>query len=82
LPSGGVSIAQLGPNEFLVIGYHARATFGLGDAASKDMVYQHVEEGHYQDGKWVMERVWNGDETDWGLNFTQPRVLRVTLSAY
>ncbi|MDR3527463.1 MAG: DUF5597 domain-containing protein [Rhizomicrobium sp.] len=81
-PSGGVSIAQLGPDEYLVIGYHARATFALSDAASKEMVYQHVEEGHYKDGKWIMDRVWNGDEIDYGLNFTQPRVLRVKLTAY
>jgi len=81
-PSGGVAIAQLGPDQFLVIGYHARASFAVSAADNKAMAYQHVEEGHYKNGKWVMDRVWNGDEVDYGLNFTQPRVLRVTLSAY
>lgn len=80
-PSGGVSIAQLAPDEFLVIGYHARASFGLADASGK-AVYQHVEEGHYENGKWVFERVWNGDQTDYGLNFAQPRILRVKLATY
>ena len=81
-PSGGVAIAQIGPDEFLVIGYHARATFALADTKSKDTVYQHVEEGHFKNGQWVFDRVWNGDETDWGLNLTQPRILRVKLATY
>ena len=72
----------IAPDEFLIIGYHARATFALADSQSKAMVYQHVEEGHYKNGQWVFERVWNGDETDWGLNFAQPRILRVKLAAY
>jgi hypothetical protein len=30
-----------------------------------------------------MERRWNGDQVDWGLNFTaQPRVLKVKLGRY
>ena len=41
-----------------------------------------VEEGHYDEvGKWVFERVWNGDETDYGLNFTDlPQLLHVKLA--
>lgn len=81
-PSGGVSVIALSPDEFLLIGYHARATFSLADSSSKAMVYAHVEEGHFERGQWVMERVWNGDQTDWGLNLTQPRILRVKLAAY
>ena len=42
-----------------------------------------VEEGHYKDGKWVFERVWNGDQTDWGLNFTsRMHVLKVRMASY
>ena len=34
-------------------------------------------------GAWLFERVWNGDQTDWGLNFTaEPHVLRVKLATY
>jgi hypothetical protein len=30
-----------------------------------------------------MVRIWNGDETDWGINFrAQPVVLRVSLATY
>ena len=42
-----------------------------------------VEEGNYEHGKWIFERIWNGDQTDWGLNFTGlPQVLRVRLAEY
>jgi beta-galactosidase GanA len=42
-----------------------------------------VEEGHFQDGKWVFDRLWNGDLTDWGLNFTSaPQVLKVKMATY
>jgi beta-galactosidase GanA len=42
-----------------------------------------VEEGHYENGVWVFERVWNGDQTDWGLNFTSAcQLLRVKLATY
>jgi beta-galactosidase GanA len=83
-PEGGVAIARLGPDEFLVTGIHARATFNLANPKSADgMQFLSVEEGHYANGKWVFERVWNGDQTDWGLNFTDtPRILRVKLATY
>ncbi len=83
-PSGGAMIAQLGPNEYLVIGRHARVSFDLADKKSKEHSFMiRVEEGHYENGKWVFERVWNGDETDYGLNFTSlPQVLRVKLATY
>jgi hypothetical protein len=42
-----------------------------------------VEEGRYVDGKWTRSRLWNGDQTDYGLNLTEdPRVLRVKLATY
>jgi beta-galactosidase GanA len=46
-------------------------------------MFDRVEEGHYEGGKWVFERVWNGDQTDYGLNFTSvPQVLRVKLATW
>jgi len=83
-PSGGVAIAQLGPDEFLVIGVHARATFELSDKKSgANPIVDRVEEGRYENGKWVFERVWNGDQTDYGLNFTgAPQVLRVKMATF
>ena len=81
---GGVLIARLGPDEYLVIGQRARISFGLPDKGkAAGWTYARVEEGHYQDGRWVFERLWNGDATDWGLNFTDtPQVLRVRLATY
>jgi len=83
-PGGGVLIAQLGPNEFLVMGMHTRVSFELTDKKGKQQsLFNRVEEGHYENEKWVFERVWNGDQTDYGLNFTsQPQVLRVKLATY
>lgn len=83
--SGGAVIAQLGEDEFLVTGYRARVTFNPSQEIknSKHMIVR-VEEGHFdKNGKWVFERVWNGDQTDWGLNFTSNKhVLKVKLATY
>jgi beta-galactosidase GanA len=82
-PSGGVLIAELGPDEYLVTGFHARVNFELAEPGGRKPQYARVEEGHYDRGQWVFERVWNGDQIDWGLNFTsEPQVLRVRLATY
>ena len=75
---------SLGPDEFLVTGVSARVDFRPTDTASgKHREFVRVEEGTYVDGKWKFLRIWNGDQTDYGLNFTtQPQVLRVTLMTY
>lgn len=81
-PTGGVAIAGIGPDTFLVTGFDARVEFSLAEAApGRSVQMLRVEEGHYDaHGHWVFERVWNGDQTDYGLNFTnQPHVLRVRL---
>ena len=43
-----------------------------------------VEEGHFDaQGDWVMDRIWNGDQTDYGLNLIdQPVWLKVTMGRY
>ncbi len=85
VPSGGVAVAKLSDNEFLVAGINARISFGAGPAnKDKGMLLDRVEEGHYDKaGNWVFERVWNGDQTDYGLNLTNtPRLLKVRLSTY
>jgi len=83
-PSGGALIVELGPDEYLVIAQRARVAFALTDPKTKlQSMFNRVEEGHYENGRWVFERVWNGDETDYGLNFTTlPQVLRVKLATY
>ena len=83
-PVGRALVAQLGPDEFLVTGVSSRVDFRPTDAASgKHRQFVRVEEGTYVDGKWKFLRIWNGDQTDYGLNFTTaPQVLRVTLMTY
>jgi beta-galactosidase GanA len=86
VPDGGVLVARLSANEYLVTGRNARVSFGRSSSAEKaeGFLYARVEEGHYDDkGQWVFERVWNGDQTDYGLNFTTlPQMLRVRLATY
>jgi beta-galactosidase GanA len=82
-PRGGALIAELGPNEYLVTGYDMRVTFEHANASSKHFMMARVEEGHYANGKWIFDRLWNGDQIDWGLNFTSiPQVLKVKLAEY
>lgn len=83
--SGGALIAQLGPNEYLVTAYNARVDFALANPKpGEQSQLDKVEEGHYaKDGTWVVDRIWNGDQTDYGLNFaTAPHILHVKLSTY
>lgn len=84
VPEGGVLVGRLGKDEFLVTGLHARVSFELADKKSKEQVqYVRVEEGTYVGGNWKFLRVWNGDQVDWGLNFTSvPQVLRVRVGTY
>ena len=81
VPDGGALIAQLSPNEFLVTGYRARVSFG--SAKGERFMMARVEEGHFDNGQWVFDRLWNGDQTDYGLNLTTlPQVLKVKLATY
>ena len=81
---GRVLVGQLGDNEFLVTGHACRVDFQPADAASREQrEYLRVEEGTYYNGTFRTARIWNGDQTDWGLNFgPAPVVLRVRLGAY
>jgi beta-galactosidase GanA len=81
---GGAMVAQLGPDEFLVTALHARVDFEIADRESgKQRQFVKVQEGTYKNGDWQPIRIWNGDQTDYGLNFTAaPQVLRVTLATY
>jgi beta-galactosidase GanA len=84
-PNGGLALAQLGPDEFVVVGQRARLKVsGAGANAGKPSLWARVEEGHFEaDGRWIMERVWNGDQTDYGLNLpATPTVLKVRMGTY
>ena len=81
-PNGGVAIAQIADNEFIIVGQHARVKIEHADG--KPTMWARVEEGYYDpSGKWIMERNWNGDQTDYGLNLTgKPVVLKVKVGTY
>jgi beta-galactosidase GanA len=82
-PVGRALVAQLADNQFLVAGFFCRVDFHASDAASGKREFLRVEEGAYQGSTFKPIRIWNGDQTDWGLNFTSaPQVLRVTLGTY
>jgi len=82
---GGVVIAQLGPDEFLVAGHHARVEFAPVNASGKKRLWLKVEEGKYDSaGNWKMTRIWNGDQTDYGLNLKSDEnvLLKVRMTVF
>jgi beta-galactosidase GanA len=79
-PIGGAALIQLGPDEFLLAGESIRLNFALAAPQPGDLVHSlSVEEGTFQDGRWVMKRRWNGDQTDYGLNLDRPTLLKVRM---
>ncbi len=77
---GQALIVALDSNEFLVTGMHCRVDFSL---LGKQRMWISVEEGSYEHGMWKTARLWNGDQTDYGLNFGEMgQLLRVRLAAY
>ncbi|SDA36854.1 DUF5597 domain-containing protein [Sphingomonas sp. NFR15] len=82
-PVGGVAVAQLSADEFLVMGDHVRVSFAPAPGSPANGIVVRVEEGRFENGRWLMSRIWNGDQTDYGLNFVnQPNVLKVTMGHY
>jgi len=84
-PTGGAAFAQIGEDEFIVIGQQIRLKFGSAGAnAGKPAMYLYVEEGSFDAaGKWVMERNWNGDQVDSDLNLpARPTVLKIRMGTY
>ena len=82
---GGVVILELGPDEFLVAGHHVRVDFAPASAPGKKRYWMKVEEGSYDAaGKWKTARLWNGDQTDYGLNLKADEnvLLKVRLTTY
>ena len=82
-PVGGAAVIQLGPDEFLIAGSDVRVRFSLDKpAAAENSQFLDVEEGTFRDGKWQMQRRWNGDQVDYGLNLTKPVLLKVRMGTY
>lgn len=81
-PVGGMAVVQLSRDEFLMVGDHVRARFEPAIPDPKAMIVR-VEQGHFTDGRWVMDRIWNGDQTDYGINIVdRPVVLKVVMGRY
>jgi len=84
-PDGGAVILALGPDEFLVAGHHCRVDFAPTFAPGKKRLWLKVEEGNYDAaGNWKTVRVWNGDQTDYGLNLKSDEnvLLRVRVTTF
>ena len=76
-------MAEIAPDTFLVAGAHCRVDFELTDKSKLQRVYLRVEEGRYLDDAFQVRRLWNGDQTDWGLNFaTSALVVHATLGTF
>ncbi len=79
---GGVLIARQGPDEFIVTGRNVRVEFAP-KAPGRHMQFLSVREGTLGDQGWRTHHVWNGDQTDYGLNLSAvARTLDVRLSTY
>ena len=84
-PDGGVVILELGPDEFLIAGHHARVDFEPTFAPGKKRLWLKVEEGSYDAaGNWKTARIWNGDQTDYGLNLKSDEnvLLKVRMTTF
>jgi len=84
-PDGGVVILELSPDEYLIAGHHARVDFTPTFAPGKKRLWLKVEEGNFDAaGDWKMARIWNGDQTDYGLNLKADEnvLLKVTLTTF
>jgi hypothetical protein len=81
---GAALVAQLGPDEFLVTGVDASVSFHL--PGKQPWVRSQIvtaEQGTYENGVWKPLRLWNGDETDYGLCFHEkPEVVRIKLGKF
>lgn len=82
---GAALIAQLGPDEFLVTGVDASVNFHLpGRLPGMRMQILSAQEGAFENEVWKPVRLWNGDETDRGLQFHEDdlTVVRVHLGRF
>ena len=81
-PMGGVLVAQIEDNRFLVAGFYCRVDFSP-TTPDKRRQFLRVEEGTYENGVFKFLRVLNGDQTDGGLDFSsEPLLLRVSVASY
>ena len=81
-PIGRALVGDLGGDRYLVAGYFCRVDFQPRDGKAQ-REYLRVEEVAYEQGVPRMLRIWNGDQTDWGLNFSSaPQILHASLGTF
>lgn len=81
VPTGGLVVAQLSENVFLVGGQNVKLRIALAQpGAGQQGEIIEAQEGRFVDGEWHMRRRWNGDQIDYGFNFgTEPVWLRIEM---
>ncbi len=81
---GRALVAQLAPDEFLVTGFDASVAFHVpGRLPGLRMQILRAEEGSYENGTWHRTRLWNGDQTDRGINFRHSgAVIRIRVGTF
>jgi hypothetical protein len=74
--------AQQQKTQQIVIGT-GQTPSALIDGNWQHRQFLRVEEGEYENGAFQSQRIMNGDQTDWGLDFgSDSEVLRVSLARY
>ena len=84
-PDGGAVVVRLGQDEYLVAGHHVRVDFTPTFVQGKKRLFLKVEEGSNDSmGNWKAARIWNGDQTDYGLNLKadENTLLKVRLTTF
>lgn len=81
---GRALVAQLAADEFLVTGVDASVAFHVpGRLPGLRMQILRAEEGAYENGTWHMTRLWNGDQTDRGINLRHSgAVVRIRVGTF
>jgi len=82
--TGRALVAELAPDEFVVIGFDAHVRFRPARGRKEQNAqFLSAEEGTYVDGQWKTTRVLNGDETFFAVRFPpEGAMLRFKLMAY
>ena len=82
--TGGLVVAQLDADTFLVGGQNVRLALALASPEPGEVAQViEAQEGTFVDGQWVMRRRWNGDQIDYGFSFgTEPVWLRIEMGTY
>jgi hypothetical protein len=82
--TGRAMIAEIAPDEFVVIGFDSRVSFAPRRGARQSAAqFVWVEEGKFEGGEWKPARRLNGDETFFGVSLpAQGTMLRVKLMSH